>query len=404
MKIRFFNLYYLFFSIALSAAVFPSTLGNYFGFIIPLGFATFVLDELILLTSVVLMLYSVVTVPKISHKIGGYGSFLVAFLIFLVGGFALSWFRADNSLEIISRDRWIALNSFALLMPFVYKPNMHELRKLYKHFAVFMGVLTTTKLSCFVVLGPEFQLSQFGPGFLFMLSLCLAIYLWSDESLIKKCICSFIVLLVSIFGEQMSAILLALMCICIPIYFSFFKSNILAVISLSFLGLIAFFLLISINLTDVALAFKLNPLNFTIVDKLLIYLELWTAPFVGISPIEFFLGRGAGYSTEIFAYNEFLDTYTLVKHSLAHNFLVTLFMKFGLMGLIFFLAVVFSIFTPISRKFDFEDATLLKLLLFLMFFNFFSTPGIWKIRKGIFLWFVVGLCYFYRRYRVTENV
>ena len=223
MKIRLFNLYYLFFSIALSAAVFPSILGNYSGFIIPLGIGAFVLDEVVLLTSIVLMLCYIIKKSKISNKISGYGSFLVAFLIFLVGGFALSLFRADNSLEIISRDRWIVLNFFAVFMPFVYNLNMYELRKLYKHFAVFMGVLTAVKVSCFIILGPGHQLSQFGPSFLFMLSLCLAIYLWSDESIIKKCICSFIVLAASIIGEQMSAILLTVMCIFIPIYFSLFR-------------------------------------------------------------------------------------------------------------------------------------------------------------------------------------
>lgn len=403
MKVRLFNFYYLFYSMALSAAVFPSILGNYSGFIISLGIGTFVLDELILLTSIVLMLCYIIKKLKISYKIGGYGSFLVAFLIFLVGGFALSLFRPDNSLEIISRDRWIFLNFFVVFMPFVYKLNMYELRKLYKHFAVFIGVLTVVKVSCFIILGPGPQLSQFGPSFLFMLSLCLAVYLWSDENIFKKCICIFIVLAANIVGEQMSAILLTVMCIFIPIYFSFFSSYILATTLLLFLGFLAFFPLINVNLTDLALAFNFNPLNFTIIDKLLAYLDLWTAPFVNISPVEFLFGRGAGYSVEIYIYNEFLKEFSTVKHSLAHNFLFTFFMKFGFVGVIFFLAVVFSIFSPISRKFNFENAILLKLLLFLILLNFFSTPGIWKIRKGIFLWFLVGLCYLYRRYKVTAN-
>jgi len=404
MIVKYFNLYFVFFSIALSAAIFPSTLGNYSGFIIPLGFGTFILDELIILVSLAFMFLYVVRTQKISHKIGGYGNYLIAFLLFIVALFYLSLFRTDNSLEIISRDRWIVLNALAILLPFVYKPSMNDLKMLYKHFAIFLVTLTALKLSFFLIIGPKSQFSQFGPGFLFMLSLCLAIYLWSGGSRLKKAIFSLIVLLVSILSQQLSALLLTLMSIFTPIYFSISIGRYKAFMLLIIAGFIVTLFLVSINLVDILLSLNLNPLNFTIVEKLVLLVDLWTAPFINISPIEFFFGRGAGYSTQMLVYNEGLDEFTVVNQSLAHNFLVTLFMKFGLVGLLFFSAIIFSIFMPFSHKFKFENSTLLKIILSLILFNFLSTPGIWKIRKGIFLWFIVGLIYFYRKYRFAGVV
>jgi O-antigen ligase len=141
-----------------------------------------------------------------------------------------------------------------------------------------------------------------------------------------------------------------------------------------------------------------------VIDKLLIYGEMWIEPFNDISLFDFIIGRGAGYSFNHIGYNEILGEYTYASHSLAHNLIVTIFMKFGLVGFILFSVMIFFIFRPLSRKFNFETSALLKLVLLLILFNFLTTPGIWKIGKGIFLWFVVGLCYFYRRYRVTGNV
>jgi hypothetical protein len=252
--------------------------------------------------------------------------------------------------------------------------------------------------------GPSWFVSQIGPSFIFMLSLSLVVYLWSSTNISSKFVASGVVLFLSLLSQQMSAILLTLLCVVAPIYFSYFKSFFLPSLFMLGLGLLVMISLITVDLSSIAASYNLNPLNFTVIDKLLVYWEMWSAPFNNVSLFDFIFGRGAGYSYNMVGYNEILNEYNYASHSLAHNFIITILMKFGLVGFILFSVIIFTIFQPLSQKFNFDTSVLLKLVLLLILFNFLSTPGIWKIRKGIFLWFVVGLCYFYRRYRVTENV
>lgn len=404
MKIRFFNIYYLFFSIALSAAVYPSIMGIYPGNIINIGIATLILDELILLSSLILMILHVFKTQRISYKINGYGGILLFILSWIMVVFIFSVLRADNSIDIISRDRWIILNALVLLMPFVYQPTSDDLTLMFRHFVIWLLILATIKLGCYFLVGPEWFVSQIGPAFIFMLSLCLAVYLWSSANTLGKFIASGLVFILSVLSQQLSAILLTVLCVVVPIYFSYFKTFFLPSLFMLGFGLFAILLLITVDLSPIAASFNLNPLNFSVVDKLLVYGEMWIAPFNDASLFDFIIGRGAGYSFNQVGYNEILGEYTYANHSLAHNFIVTILMKFGLVGFILFSVIIFTIFQPLSRRFNFDTSVIIKLVLLLILFNFLSTPGIWKIRKGIFLWFVVGLCYFYRRYRVQENV
>lgn len=403
MKIRFFNIYYLFFSIALSAAVYPSIMGIYPGNIINIGIATLILDELILLSSLILMILHVFKTKRMSYKITGYGGILLFILSWIMVVFISSVLRADNSIGIISRDRWIVLNALVFLMPFVYRPTSDDLKLMFGHFVIWLFILATIKLGCYFLVGPSWFVSQIGPSFMFMLSICLAVYLWSSTNISGKFIVSGVVLFLSVLSQQMSAILLTLLCVAAPIYFSYFKTFFLPSLFMLGLGLLAIIFLVTVDLSPIAARFEFNPLNFTVVDKLLIYREMWTAPFNDISLLDFIIGRGAGYSHNFVGYNEILGEYTYASHSLAHNFIVTILMKFGLVGVILFSVMIFTIFQPLSQKFNFDTSVIIKLVLLLIMFNFLSTPGIWKIRKGIFLWFVVGLCYFYRRYRVQKN-
>ena len=404
MKIRFFNIYYLFFSIALSAAVYPSIMGIYPGNIINIGIATLVLDELILLSSLILMILHVFKTQRISYKISGHGGILLFILSWIMVVFIFSFLRADNSIAIISRDRWIFLNALVLLMPFVYQPTSDDLTLMFHRFFIWLLILATIKLGCYFLVGPSWFVSQIGPSFIFMLSLSLVVYLWSSTNISSKFIASGVVLFLSLLSQQMSAILLTLLCVVAPIYFSYFKTFFLPSLFMLGLGLLVMISLITVDLSSIAASYNLNPLNFTVIDKLLVYWEMWSAPFNNVSLFDFIFGRGAGYSFNMVGYNEILNEYIYASHSLAHNFIITILMKFGLVGFILFSVIIFAIFQPLSQKFNFDTSVLLKLVLLLILFNFLSTPGIWKIRKGIFLWFVVGLCYFYRRYRVTENV
>ena len=404
MIVKYPNLYFMFFSLAFSAALFPSMLGNYTGYIVPLGIGIFILDELIILTSLAFMFFQILRTQKISYKIGGYGIYILAFLLIIINVTYVSIFRVDNSIEIISRDRWIILNTLVVFLPFVYKPDMKELIILYRRFTIFMVFLTLSKFLYLFISGPDSQLAEFGPGFIFMLNLCLAVFLWLDESKFKKSIFSLVVLVASLLSQQLSSVFLTLACIFIPIYFLIFQVKFLSIMTLLFFGCVPILLFITIDLTQLASFFNLNPLNFAITNKLMDYKDLWSAAFIGITPIELIFGRGAGYSAQVSVYNKLLGGFLIVDHSLAHNFIITLIMKFGLLGLSFFSLIIFSIFLPLSRKFKFENSTLFKIILFLILFNFLSTPGIWKIRKGFFLWFVVGLIYFFRRYKTYEAI
>ena len=282
MPLRIFNLYFIFFSIAISAAVFPSSLGNYPGFIIPLGIGIFVLDELILLFSIALMFFYFLINQKISNQINGFGGYLAALLVFFIAVFLVSIFRENNSLEIVSRDRWIILNSFAVLMPFIYRPTIGEIENLYNRFATFLIFLTSLKFINFVLDGSE-QLSQFGPSFTFLLNACLAIYIWSGKGVLKKIILSALVFLISISGEQISGILMAIACIFIPTYFLIFKISFLSIFFLFLLSIAGSLVVININILEIASSLSLNPRNFEIAQKLLSYIALWTKPFEGIT-------------------------------------------------------------------------------------------------------------------------
>lgn len=402
--LKYPNLYFLFFSLGLSSAIFPSMLGNYIGYIVPLGIGTFVLDELILLISIGFMLIQIFRTQKISYKIGGYGTYILGFIVIMFSLTFISVIRVENSIEIISRDRWIILNIFVIFMPFVYRPDLKDIALLYKSFLNFIIFLALLKTLCLFVLGLDNQFTQFGPAFIFMVSLCLAVFLMSEKGIIIKILFSAFVIYISLLSQQLSAILLTLLSIIIPIYFLIFKTNILPIIILLALGCLTLLFLTTFDLTQIAIALNFNPLNFTIIDKFIAYASLWSTPFIDITPIELFFGRGAGYSMQILAYNEFLDEYSTVNHSLAHNFIVTIIIKYGLMGLFLFSSIMMLIYQPLSKKFKFEHSTLFKIIIFLILLNFLSTPGIWKIRKGFFLWFMIGLMYFYRSYRVQETV
>ena len=74
----------MFFSLAFSAALFPSMLGNYAGYIVPLGVGIFILDELIILTSLAFMFFQILRTQKISYKIGGYGVYILVFMLIII--------------------------------------------------------------------------------------------------------------------------------------------------------------------------------------------------------------------------------------------------------------------------------------------------------------------------------
>ena len=403
MAIKYSNLYFVFFSLALSAALFPTMLGHYTGYIVPLGVGIFILDELIVLTSLFFMFLHVLRVQKVSYKVSGYGVYILIFLLIVASFTLFSVIRSENLMEIISRDRWIVLNSLIVFLPFVYKPSMNDMSILCRRFIKFIAFLTLFKLVYFVINGSSNQFSEFGPGFLFMLSLSLSVFLWSDQGKFKKVSFSLVALAVSFLGQQLSSILLMLICIFIPVYFLIFQVRTASIVSLLLLGCASIWFFINVDLAPFALLLNFNPLHFTIVDKLIVYRDLWITPFIDVTPIELFFGRGAGYLMEVPVYNEFSHNYSVVNHSLAHNFLVTLAVKFGLLGLFVFLSIISVIFLPLHKKFRFKNSTLLKMILLLIMFNFLSTPGIWKIRKGVFLWFVIGSIYLFRKVRSSKG-
>ena len=371
-------------------------LGNYAGYIVPLGFGLLVLDELILLAALLFMFLNMVVARTISVKIGGYGAYILIFLFIIIALTLVGMVRPHSSIEIISRDRWIILNALTVLLPFVYKPSMTDLTIFSQHYVRFMVFLTLSKLAYLVVNGPNTQFAQFSPDFLFMLGISLVFYLFSDEAIFNKMIFTFVALIVSILGEQISAILFILVCALTPIYLmiSNARTRLFPLFSISVSLLVLLFVVA--YFPQIIALLKLNPLNFTIIDKLMVYSDIWSEPFVNITPMELFFGKGPGYIMNVSIHNEFSGGYSNVRHSLAHNFLVTLFVKFGLLGLSSFLLVIALLVLPGSKRFNFNNSALLKITLLLILFNFLSTPGIWKIRKAVFFWFIVGVLYFFR--------
>ena len=119
-------------------------------------------------------------------------------------------------------------------------------------------------------------------SFTFLLNACLAIYIWSGKGVLKKIILSALVFLISISGEQISGILMAIACIFIPTYFLIFKISFLSIF-FYFLLSIAGSLVVNINILEIASSLSLNPRNFEIAQKLLSYIALWTKPFEGIT-------------------------------------------------------------------------------------------------------------------------
>ena len=235
MIVKYFNFYFLFFSVALSAAVFPSSLGNYNGFQINLGFGIFILDEILILLSLLMMFITTLT-KKISNQITGYGSFLYAFVLFIIFFFAISIIRENNSLEIISRDRWIILNSLVLFYPFIYRPSNNDLEILFKHFLVFNLFLLCLKYLSYFILGSENIFSNFGPGFNFIINFCLAIYIYHGSSNFIKILYAILALTATIINEQISGIIFSLLCIFIPFYFLVFKVKLSSIFFLIFIS------------------------------------------------------------------------------------------------------------------------------------------------------------------------
>ena len=394
MILKYPNLYFLFFCLACSAAIFPSMLDNYIGYRIPIGYWQLALDELILLLCLFVSALTLMNKYKIPSKIGGNGLYISFFVVLIFLLFLISFFRADASIDVISRDRWILLNLLIVYLPFIYRPNVQDLRTISRHFVQLIAFLMLLKIFSFLVLGPDNRFAYFGPDFTFMLAISVFLLLFSTETPIIKYIYVSVAFFVTLYGEQLSAILFICGCVIVPAFFLSHKNKML-LISLFFLFLGSLFFVD--NYFSAILDFlELGSAHFTVMDKLLDYFDLWAAPFSDISLFEFIFGRGAGYVINLEVYRESYESYAIVQHSLAHNIFVTLFVKFGILGLLFFSFIVGPVFLSLSNKFTFKQSLIIKILLALVLANFLSTPGVWKIRKGVFLWFIIGLLYFLR--------
>ena len=188
-------------------------LGHYPGYIINLGLGKFILDELILLSSFLFTSAYFFKRKKISNRINGSGLIVLTFLLWISLTFLASFIRSENSLEILSRDRWILLNCGVLLMPLIYRPDIDDTMNFLRNLAYWIFSLGAVKLVAKVFVTEDLFLTQFGPGYVFMLSIALTVLLWFPGRGIVKLSASIFSLVLALLSEQLSSILMIMMAI-----------------------------------------------------------------------------------------------------------------------------------------------------------------------------------------------
>ena len=127
------------------------------------------------------------------------------------------------------------------------------------------------------------------------------------------------------------------------------------------------------------------------------YWRIWSSAINAVLNENLFTGLGFG-SIIKFQAPSFIflgdQNFQLIH---AHNILVTIIHKFGIIGIIlFFFSVKEPLIIPSKNLANNYLLLTIKFLIIVLFFNFLTTPGIWKIRKGIIFWLLLGLYYYFK--------
>lgn len=402
------------YGLILSSFLFPSLLEGYtyFGIIqnrIQIGSFIFVIDEIIILVG----LLGIVSIFLISGNLSSTitkNLFGLILPVYILISFIVSYYLYNNnSTEIVLRNRWIFLNLLFIYAPFILKPKKKSIVLAIRFLIKSLILLSIVKISLLFIVGfvqsPFFQIS---PDFSFFLSLALLIVLINSNQNFLKLFLFLIALITVLATTQMSSIIFFIVCT----YLGFTSNrvnekkivqHVIPLFMIAFVSLAIFSNVNSIIVIGENLGF--NMLNFSdAFIKLSHYNKLWSSAIETVYDNGILFGVGIGRKIEFAAPASVGINDAVFSQSLAHNMIITFLFSFGTIGLIF---LVFTLKEPIliNKKIIQSNQLLLtlKLMIMALSINFLTTPGIWKIRKGVIFWLAIGLFYYFKNTKNNVN-
>ena len=391
---------------SISAFIFPSLLQEYsmmglFSNRIPFAGFIFVIDELIALLGLLCSFFYLLYKGEISSKILKSPS-TVMFFIYVAFSFALAYYiLPDNSRDLILRNRWILINMCYFFIAFILYPKEKKIQSSVKLIVTVLFFISVLKIIMFIFLRSSSSLYEVSPDFSFFISLSLLVILINSKKVMDRIayfICAFLIAFIS---TQLSAIVFFFICV-------FFGS--IATSSNQRLYLRYFKLTLLYSLAGYALISNISFLYQFIIEsgfnilffsdayiKIEQYLRIWTSAINSVINKNMLTGLGIGSEIEYIAPSFIFLGDQVFKLSLAHNIIVTIIHKFGLIGLIlFFFSVREPLLISSNRLGNNYLLLTIKFLIIALFLNFLTTPGIWKIRKGVIFWLILGLYYYFK--------
>lgn len=393
-----------------SSFLFPSLLSSYsfFGFIsnrIPLGGFIFVIDELIILIGLIFVMLNFLIKGKVSSLILTKPSGLV-FLFYLFISFLCALFLyEENSRELVLRNRWIFLNALFFTVPFILQYTFSSMYLIINSLLKITGLLASIKIILFIFYSSQgFLVSIVSPDFSFYVSLSyLIVSLNSGKKSMKN---YFFVLAgtIAILSSQMSSMILFIISCFGSSWFIFRIEKRYIFIFLAFVSLGSISLIFFNNLNVLVERFNLNILNFSDgIIKVVHYFRIWSSALETVYENSLIVGVGIGKKIRYSAPSFIALGDAIFYQSLSHNMIITIIFSFGLVGFILFLILITEpIFISIYKIRSNPILLTLKFLIISVSLNFLTTPGIWKIRKGVIFWLLIGFYYFMKDQKVNH--
>jgi len=406
--------------IIVSSFFFPSLLTEYtilniFTNRVTFAGKIFVIDELIVLFGLVILLLYIFNRnknPSISKSV----VFYIIFLTYLILSFTSAFIiRPDNSGSLILRNRWILINTLYFISPFILSITSKNIIVLLQRFIIFTLLLAIIKLILHFSFNKSSIILIISSDFSFFVSIaCLIVLLTIDNRIIK--VMSIIIgFLISLLSSQLSAILLfvfvSILGFGITLKNGKLKINYFAITTaLIIVGfIISIYSYVASGLTKY---FRLSILDFMVNTEIISRtINLWKTAISTVTNQHFWFGMGIGNTIEYDVAPWLGIGYETYNQSIAHNVFVTMFFSFGFIGFVLFVLTILPIFkrtAPIlkeeKKELLYHLIIVIKISLFAIIFNFLTTPGIWKIRKGIVFWFLLGLFYKLKSDRKNANL
>jgi len=389
------------FGLIASSFLFPSLLDGYsflevFSNRVPvLGFI-FVLDELIVLFGIFLCILYLLIRRRISSIVTEALPVSI-FILYITLIFLASYGFDVGSGEFILKNRWILINSLIFFIPFVVQLTEQDVVSISERFVKIVLFLSVIKIIFYwFFYGQNSPLSVVSPDFSFYSSIACFLLILNCSKFMYKAFGFLMAMLVAILSSQMSSIVFFLVCVLLAIYG---KEYVRVARIIKYSTLTIFLILVFsyvIDIEEIVQILGLNIQNFNnVFYKIETYFIIWSAAIHSLFGGNFLTGLGPGEVIEFFYENSDGDL-IFHFHSLAHNAFVTVLFLFGVLGLLMYWYILFVPFFKSARfKRSFHILNNLKLLLVAVVINFMTTPGIWKVRKGVVFWLLLGLLYYF---------